>query len=1348
MADDNFLMKLLPPTALQGMATAGKSVGNIAKGAAANALDLGGLPFFMTGAARTWWNGDDDPRGFLERLGQPKPDTQAAFELGVANEISESADHIVGVDRKALSSAEQTMSIALSALLGGPNLASAAAPALTRLAASAPKTAKVLSGAARVVEVITPYTTPYKAKNILLNAAAGAGIDQGLKAYINSEAPAPEDTEPMPEDMKLILDQAGIAYDKPQPQQLQPEQQTSTNNSMPAMSREHEIVLKNAVDPHEESDWDWIDKALLGLGAAAAGAVLMRQRFATRNFGRGSTVSIGNNYTPTFPIKEPSTLEMVGKSLHADADAPMVNQIGKTASEISGEKHNAVDWKGVASTPRRAADEFYNLLRAKTRFGAASSTAFSLRTGKFAEYTDLRMPSTVELQERFSVLQKVEQDTLQKGIQAADEMDNRLLARSAIGTRMQTNQAIVPPQGIVGADATATMPKIEAAMSDAELTHMMGEMNANPKLFAMRQEYKQITDTMTTYMHREGLIDAATATQLRQTRPDFMPRKSAKDVPSTVGQRLRMSVRAMTTPHKIEDQVMREAETMIGNARKLGAGQGALHVLNPLESVEGYVTRIMAYSKRNSVQRSFIDYVSRGPNGKKDVRQLVTDQELTHKSGDTVVSIQRNGKLEHYEFADPMVATALRLQPYTASAWLAVPRRVFQAGTTGLLEPMFAIGKSLYWDSQVAGSKLVQGRSLGLTDAAFKIAGSNIRLGKIADPTAFFRAVGGIGEDAYAQATDALSLAIVRELENFSPALSKMVQGPAATTVGAIKGMGGEQWMRGLADSMRNQYLKSTRAALQEFGTYNTGYLMDPGEGIASLISKQTGGFSSRDVPYVGEVWRGYRGLMEAVNSGVRVAYYSQNVKPGMTRQQLKKLAAEARDLTGDFSRKGDGAVYGKVADALPYANVTVQAMRAYGRAFMRDPKGMFIGATTAAAIPAIGGAYLMSTMSPELRDWYWNRLPSWVRATHVPIPMFGATTPDEIMMLPLAPELSGVAQLAIAGADYAFGFSDGRIAGDESTDLKEALAQILGFAAPPLLKAGVAAAGMRIETQNLLKTGEPIGKPLSTTRTEGIGAGENAYIDTDLPAMALEIITAIGGTAARTAAIGWGASEQSFEEDGSVGNAVRAFGNYELDHVKQKMVVGPVLDRARKLAGQKPLFSTRVEYGGSEISVEYQRKADILNQLSKQAQIEFQGIAGEMPSINSVHDRTYRAPAVVGTQKDSILVDEMREFWKTNPVLHDLMQERSQILNAIIGTRSVLNPAGRGVTFDQLRAKINMLRIKQQRTEREALAEIRIFETNNGIKLEEYLEMIKATMKRPDSDAALMGGKPIQDNR
>ena len=672
--------------------------------------------------------------------------------------------------------------------------------------------------------------------------------------------------------------------------------------------------------------------------------------------------------------------------------------------------------------------EWTNRVATGTRMGGVTQARHTLNTGEMP-ISDVRIPSFVDEKRLYDTLPVQDKDLLNKALHYQSLRDFGKL----------------PPD----LEANSVFDTIANARS-------------NPVLRDMMEKYEQATKGTWRWLRDVGMIGDEAFERLR----------NHKYVPSIEYDPKMNKFFVMIGKNVEQWMVPDEMSRILKSADFLKAKQGGIEdLLNPYDALEHYVSSVVQLGLKNDIKRRAVDIVNDPTAFNFAFRDFMSRKPVA--KGDAAVALERDpshvffrdkGQPVAYKVADPLYASALNFQPYAiSSGMMNGTRRVWQEMTTGRAAP-WRMPKTLIWDALYSAAARPPGTRAGMVDALLQdVSGGHLSLP--GDPTFMISSIAGVGRDVASRMFLDMTRAFDTALRGHSGLWASLPDGirdPLARLAN-----------KAFVEAM-DMYRESPRGIGEKYGVLIGGGKFDPQE----MMQKISAGLTPRGP--LGWMWHTYQSLFEAVHNGPKVAFIAQNMKAlerkyggNIPQAEMRKMATQAKQLAGDFSRSGTGRGYRAAAGSIPYLNVTVQAIGRLAEISTRDKAfaPLMFGLFNAAIAPAIIGDYLMSSASPEHRKWLWERLSPNEKGQNIflPIPTDSGFLPigpngENVIAIPLFPESWLVTNPIRAMLGSMLGLHNGASFIGGMGDTIASFADAFSVPIPPVLQALSAAMGQRLE--------------------------------------------------------------------------------------------------------------------------------------------------------------------------------------------------------------------------------------------------------------------------------------------
>ena len=356
-------------------------------------------------------------------------------------------------------------------------------------------------------------------------------------------------------------------------------------------------------------------------------------------------------------------------------------------------------------------------------------------------------------------------------------------------------------------------------------------------------------------------------------------------------------------------------------------------------------------------------------------QQITAKQYRENKAWhESTITFKRRGETEYYT-TDPLLARAMHLDPYyvkgMAAQLLNVPRRGFEAATTGMLAPGFA------WVNFA--------RSHGIIKATAPTMGwkaPNIGQSLKAIP----EQLGPQLKNYLGHAMDKQTGGWLRNVPEVAKFLSKEMDRASGGMIRQIFGPNTDKWLDGLSRRMINQFHQSKYAQMQRAGGHY-GVLFDQQLRYDNILNKHIHVSKGPFKTFL----NGWKATFGSIHGAPAHAAGKLNMGPKQSRQEW---ALKTRRITGDPHAGGEFMPGGKLlpfhqspVDKLdrivgktglaasralglttelgrtfvPWFNISIQGMRRIGQAYMDNPKKFAM-------------AMFTSQMAPAAVAYSWNR--------------------------------------------------------------------------------------------------------------------------------------------------------------------------------------------------------------------------------------------------------------------------------------------------------------------------------------------------------------------------------------
>lgn len=730
--------------------------------------------------------------------------------------------------------------------------------------------------------------------------------------------------------------------------------------------------------------------------------------------------------------------------------------------------------------------------------------------------------------------------------------------------------------------------------SAADIRSFVEAGEASETLKPILDGIRRVSNDLTDYAHKGGIIDAEEAARRKTDAPFYVPRYPRARDEATGAKRagLLLKDRIFGKPKDDVDMYAHQKdapadaprvnrpvtpefalqEAIIDNVRHVTTNSARRSIIEALENLPGAQDTVVRAKQFDMGSGRTTEWLTPRQAKAFAERQL-------GKNADKYVSYQKDGLTRYVEFSDPSIKTALQFAPSSAVPIANATRKIWQQATTGYFAPWFPF-KNTLWNLPVAKSTNRGGRSLGLLDTYGRMLANespvvNAAGDFISDPTALISMNLAVPYQLSLRAARAVGKQVASDLQHNSGVFNMMAKVP-----------GGKEYIEAIGTWMTQAYDRSLLATMHKGLGTNFGMLAD-----ASRIKddyKVRGQGSTLGASFHAVIG-GYRAAIEAVQQSVHTAFFVENAmreikknggKP-MSEKQLKSLLHETRQLTGDVSRQSNSPNIQKTASMIPYANTAMQSTR-HILTSMVPPEVRFpftnvqlpLGAkginqltggktnmttnrsnkfwpqfTTGMVLPAFGAMSVLDTWS-EAQDWWYNNTPEWERMSTIPFPTYDALlyrwqsgewpefSPDKFHKVPVPPEMMMILNPVMAGLRGLGLFGPVKDSVPGNNWLGATVEQVTNLATPPILSAAAAMNGQRLD---LSKVGSgQMFQPINDDAFSGANA-DMMSPHSPIPHQLYDTIGALTGSAAQIALQTLSTGAVNYELTENVGAALDA---------------------------------------------------------------------------------------------------------------------------------------------------------------------------------------------------------------
>lgn len=726
-------------------------------------------------------------------------------------------------------------------------------------------------------------------------------------------------------------------------------------------------------------------------------------------------------------------------------------------------------------------------------------------------------------------------------------------------------------------DIQRDIPTTRSAMQDwsrADVQNVLDVAKRNPAVMQVAQGMEKVFRDIIEFKKVNGLIDGDEALRLLQDGVLLMRERAYPNVTNPIARRgLLLKDRIFGRQkdlsyepndpnlaiNKPKDSLVTLQEGLMEAVRDVAANNARRMVVDTLKKLPG--------AEGNLLRQFQFDIGGGRKVGSLGDKQFAKiGREQIAKRRDQFVHIVRDGKHEFWEFSDPSITKSLQFAPLATVPIMNATRKMWQATTTGLAAPWFAL-KSALWDVPIARTTSRQGRSLGLIDTyARKLFNEsptvNAVMDHVPDPTAWASAALAIPYQLSMRAARAVGQKIASDLANNNGFFNLVAQMP-----------GGEQWLTQIGTNMSKAFDRSVFNVYSRNLSTTLSHLTDAATIADDYIVKGKGtalgaGFRS--------TINMYKAMVESVQNSTRMAFFVENYSRlqakhngRVPKKELAKLVQETRNLTGDMSRTSNSKFIQGLTSVIPYGNPIIQGTRhmlgsmvppiaakginklTRGKANMLENRtnkfwSQYIGGML---LPTLGAMAIVDQW-PGMQDWWYNKVPEWERGAVLPFPTYEALEylwengewpafdPKYVHKLPIAPEFTMVnapitAALRSMGV---YGPASSHLPSSFGSQMAASFEQLTGFATPPALQALAAYNGGRLDLRAGL-SGQGFFQDNRNLTFGGANANNTTW-NSDMPKVLYDVIGALTSSTGMLVAQTWNVFDIASEQGDDFGEA------------------------------------------------------------------------------------------------------------------------------------------------------------------------------------------------------------------
>ena len=524
-------------------------------------------------------------------------------------------------------------------------------------------------------------------------------------------------------------------------------------------------------------------------------------------------------------------------------------------------------------------------------------------------------------------------------------------------------------------------------LSDESLKAGIARASQDADVVKLSQMYTKMVQDLAEFRFKQGEIDRATADQWKASRPMYMPLRQ-DPYEGAAGMSRKWAI--FKDKFNFGDNKNRPAYGY-NPASMRDLSDNTVNVTRPmlpLEAIGQYADKIIKRGHENKARRRILRVLSRAEKPSAVVRHRQSYKQSRvpganpDPRGEKYIAVADRGMIDYYDVPDEALRASLRFAPGAYVPVLSDMRRMFQSLTTGPGAPFFAT-KAYLWDSFLLSMIGPKGRKRGgVVDALGDVLAGDagVRAANyLPDPTVFLSGL----YDALMLATNKtkrhVAEKIVEDLATNSGVFAALASNPRT-----------KAWLNRVAQTMYKSFNESAYGVMLASGAVHGRFLDDIN--YAKVRSEKL--FDVGVPPIAREAVNSYIGLLDSLHNGARAAYFTSNYaalsrkyKGKVPKGEVDKLITETKKLTGDPSRQGTNPWVTGTLSAIPYANVSAQALMNFGRIIRQQPDVMATRLMMGLGLPVAYSMHMMSNWDQDASDYWFEHSPSWKRSQYLPIP-------------------------------------------------------------------------------------------------------------------------------------------------------------------------------------------------------------------------------------------------------------------------------------------------------------------------------------------------------------------------
>jgi hypothetical protein len=618
-----------------------------------------------------------------------------------------------------------------------------------------------------------------------------------------------------------------------------------------------------------------------------------------------------------------------------------------TRAMTAGVDEKTPIFEAVRQTNKSALDDILAAVNTTNSTSTiAGKTKFTAHTGKYSDST-VTGPKLSEILDEVAALDPNEQSILGDGLIARDRKAQMLREGATIWQHVDGRSLNIPDLHVMEQTALA-----------------------NPKIAKLMQQNNEFFASARKYYHEGGMIDGATLRQWDQDYANYIPNQKHFDKDPMWG-----IVRQINPSG---------AATFENMAQRLGIKDTQAGTnINPTHLYPDYLANIIDTVQRNKTTKGIIDAVTANPS------QRFFSQVPANTAGDDIITVMRNGKTEKWKVKDPFLNRAMHDDPYQAAWILRAARKTKQNLTTGFLAPLQAPVSAAY-EVLTAALARPSNMSHGLVGEMLNRTGAPKSIVDVwnkwvlVDPSVAVTPFTGFTRGVAADIARVAGASFQRSVNEG----------------GVLKSILGASNTQHLADVMTDAYARSVKGQMDSMGAGHAPLIEHVSKRtitpdiaaisakfarqveLGKLTPKQATAYT-RMAHGMGKMYsylastipvRAYGSVLENIHDATRIQFVASNLRPGMSNNEIARVMAAAKRLTGDATVVGANRQVKWANQTRPWLPTIIQSNRAIGRA-MVEGKGRPMLAL--ASIVGAGVATMYSQFgNPLASQAYWSLTP------------------------------------------------------------------------------------------------------------------------------------------------------------------------------------------------------------------------------------------------------------------------------------------------------------------------------------------------------------------------------------